>query len=522
MTSAIQRRRGTAAEHAAFTGLAGELTVDTTDNRLVVHDGSTAGGHPAAKESELAAKAPLASPTFTGTPAAPTAAQGTDTTQLATTAFVRAEVAALADSAPAALDTLNELAAALGDDAAFATTVTNALALKAPLADPTFTGTPAGPTAAAATSTTQLATTAFVQQELASAGVGTAQSRNRLVNPAMQISQENGNTAGTTTGYYAADQWAKYHVSSAGTLTAQRVQSVTPNGSKDRFRVTITAADASLAAGEYLMVSQNIEGNEVADLMWGSASAVDIVVRFGFKGPQGTYAVAIGNSATNRSYVTLFTIGAPEDDTDTEVEVVIPGDTTGTWLKDTGIGLTLNIVLAAGSTFQTTADAWQAGNFLGTSGVSNGMGTISDVFEIFDVGVYADPESAGVAPAWVAPNAAQEELKCLRYYYKILSTGSQSAGLVGTGNSTTDIFYSALSFKVPMREAPTLQASAATTFTIAYGSTNLTGSSGPALVGATAYHTGISINHGDLTVNGAAGYASFNAASAYLAFLARM
>lgn len=72
----------------------------------------------------------LASPTFTGTPAAPTAALGTNTTQLATTAFVRAEVAALVDGAPALLDTLNELAAAMGDDPNFVTTITNSIATK--------------------------------------------------------------------------------------------------------------------------------------------------------------------------------------------------------------------------------------------------------------------------------------------------------------------------------------------------------------------------------------------------------
>ena len=89
----------------------------------------------------LVSKAALSSPTFTGTPAAPTASAGTNTTQIATTAFVRTEVSNLIASAPAALDTLDELAAALGDDASFATTVTNSLAAKAPIASPTFTGT---------------------------------------------------------------------------------------------------------------------------------------------------------------------------------------------------------------------------------------------------------------------------------------------------------------------------------------------------------------------------------------------
>ena len=84
------------------------------------------------------------SPEFTGTPIAPTATAGTNTTQIATTQYVRTEVANLVNSAPGALDTLDELAAALGDDASFATTVTTSIGLKAPLESPAFTGTVTG------------------------------------------------------------------------------------------------------------------------------------------------------------------------------------------------------------------------------------------------------------------------------------------------------------------------------------------------------------------------------------------
>ena len=113
-------------------------------------------------QTSLDAKAALASPALTGTPTAPTAIAGTNTTQIATTAFVSTAVANLINSAPGALDTLDELAAALGDDANFASTVTNSLALKAPLASPALTGTPTAPTAAGGTNTTQIATTQFV------------------------------------------------------------------------------------------------------------------------------------------------------------------------------------------------------------------------------------------------------------------------------------------------------------------------------------------------------------------------
>jgi phage-related tail fiber protein len=80
--------------------------------------------------SQLTNYALKASPTFTGTPLAPTATAGTNSTQIATTAFVTSAVSSLVASAPAALDTLNELAAALGNDASFSTTVTTSIAAK--------------------------------------------------------------------------------------------------------------------------------------------------------------------------------------------------------------------------------------------------------------------------------------------------------------------------------------------------------------------------------------------------------
>lgn len=105
MSKLLQLRGGTTTEHASFTGAVREVTVDTTKDTLVVHDGSTAGGFP-----------------------------------LSTASDVAASLATLVDSAPATLNTLNELAAALGDDANYATTTTAAIGLKAPIASPTFTG----------------------------------------------------------------------------------------------------------------------------------------------------------------------------------------------------------------------------------------------------------------------------------------------------------------------------------------------------------------------------------------------
>lgn len=115
----------------------------------------------------LALKAPLASPTFTGTPAAPTASQGTDTTQIASTAFVNAAVAGLQTGAPSSLNTFAELATAIDEDVDFAGTMAAALALKAPLASPTFTGTVVVPNQTAGDNSTKAANTAYVDAAIA-------------------------------------------------------------------------------------------------------------------------------------------------------------------------------------------------------------------------------------------------------------------------------------------------------------------------------------------------------------------
>ncbi|EFA3983234.1 phage tail protein [Escherichia coli] len=118
-------------------------------------------------------KAPIESPSLTGTPSAPTAAQGTNSTQIANTAFVKAAITALINGAPGTLDTLKEIAAAINNDPNFSTTINNALALKAPLASPALTGIPTAPTAAQGTNNTQIATTAYVRAAI-SALVGSS------------------------------------------------------------------------------------------------------------------------------------------------------------------------------------------------------------------------------------------------------------------------------------------------------------------------------------------------------------
>ena len=124
-----------------FTGTVSGVTKSHVGLGNVDNTADSAKPVSTAAQTALDLKAPLASPALTGVPTAPTAAAGTNTTQVATTAFVGTAVSNLVASAPAALDTLNELATALGNDASFSTTISNSIGLKAPIASPTFTGT---------------------------------------------------------------------------------------------------------------------------------------------------------------------------------------------------------------------------------------------------------------------------------------------------------------------------------------------------------------------------------------------
>ena len=164
MAVQIQFRRDTGANWASANTVlaAGEMGINTTTNQFKIGDGTTAWNSlsyapisgtvadiddvtnvtiTSAANGDLlkwngsawvnaSGYALLASPALTGTPTAPTAASGTDDTQVATTAFVTGAVTDLIGGAPGALDTLNQLAAAIGDDASYASGITTALALK--------------------------------------------------------------------------------------------------------------------------------------------------------------------------------------------------------------------------------------------------------------------------------------------------------------------------------------------------------------------------------------------------------
>jgi|GEM_PF-2010277 len=143
-----------------------QLASRTTYLKAQVESAQGAIGTHAAASDPHPQYAPKDSPTFTGNPKAPTPATNDNSTSLATTAHVKARIDALVNGAGPAFDTLQELAAALGNDANFAATVAAALALKAPLASPALTGNPTAPTPAQFDNDTSLATSEFVQRAL--------------------------------------------------------------------------------------------------------------------------------------------------------------------------------------------------------------------------------------------------------------------------------------------------------------------------------------------------------------------
>ena len=291
----------------------------------------------------------------------------------------------------------------------------------------------------------------------------TAETRNRVVNPCFQISQENGNTA-ITTGLLAADQWI-FGNTTAATATLQRVQVVTPNGSKDRLRLSVTVADTSMAASDLLYIYTPIEGIRMTGFGYGSASAKQSVLRFGWKSPAGTYSLGLQGTGT-RTFIANWTISAGQANTDTVQTIVIPGDVTGTWATGAVAGSFLDWCVAAGTTYHGVA-GWQAGGQIATASNTNGAATAGNTFELFDVGWYLDPLSTGLPPAWIAPDETEELRACQRYYRPFPEF---MGSLV-----TTTIFRTIFTLEPPMRIAPAVTMAATTVHIWHSANQNMTG-----------------------------------------------
>jgi hypothetical protein len=274
--------------------------------------------------------------------------------------------------------------------------------------------------------------------------------RNRIINGSQTIDQRNAGAAVTVDGSfpYITDRWQVQDFTD-GVISAQQISDA-PSGFVNSLRVTVTTADASLGSNQLSRVQQPIEGYNIADLGWGTASAKTITLSFWVKSSvTGTFGGSLINSGNTRSYPFTYTISAAN--TWEQKSVTITGDTTGTWLTTNGIGVQVNFSLAAGSSFLGTAGAWAGSDFRGATGQTNLLATLSATWQVtgcqFEVGTQAT--------SFEYRQYGQELALCQRY--AIRYAGEQVYELIGiifTESSTSTILIMPL--PVFMRATPSV------------------------------------------------------------------
>lgn len=232
-------------------------------------------------------------------------------TSKADVTYVDGKVTALVNGSPAALDTLNELATALGNDANFATTVTNNLATKAPLASPALTGTPTAPTATSGTNTTQIATTAFVQDAVTNLPAGSV-TTSEIADGSVTAAKLDPNLP-TSVGLGQLQTQVDGKVSKAGdTMTGHLTLNANPTS--NLHAATKQYVDSAVGSGgNYAVKDGTLQTNLNADLL---------------DGQHGSY------------YATASSVTAKADITYVDAKTVkgqITTDTTS-WVSSTGTG----------------------------------------------------------------------------------------------------------------------------------------------------------------------------------------
>jgi hypothetical protein len=276
--------------------------------------------------------------------------------------------------------------------------------------------------------------------------------KNRIINGAMVIDQRNAGAAITpVNGQYTVDRF-KFYSTQASKFTCGQGFGGSPAGFSKYLAFT-SASAYSVLASDFFAFGQQIEGFNVADLMWGTASAQTVTLSFQvLSSLTGTFGGAIRNSAANRSYP--FTYSVSVANTWTTISVTIPGDTSGTWLTNNGVGLNLTFGLGSGSTFSSTAGAWTAGNFISATGAVSVVGTNGATFYITGVQL----EKGSTATSFDFRDYGRELAMCQRYYFRF--DGSQGIGTYafcsGSIYGATTTIRAYLKYPVTMRSGATL------------------------------------------------------------------
>lgn len=280
--------------------------------------------------------------------------------------------------------------------------------------------------------------------------------RNLWVNGSFKDSQENGNTLGTTNGYYPADQIALFFVASAAAMSVQRVQARTLANALDQIEFKTTIAKASLAAGDYVTLPQNIEGSSFVESGFGTANAKPYVHRFQVTLPAGLYHWHFQNAAGNRHCSVPFTIAGGEANTPVLKEVILPPDTTGTWLTADGvIGLTSELVLAVGATRTGgSASTWSASPYFAASTQFNILSSTANLARLADVGLKIDSDVTGAFGAYKI-GEVDAVYRSERYWWGGIAGSGYGLALTGSAQTAR---RGNLIFPVKMCKTPAVSA----------------------------------------------------------------
>jgi hypothetical protein len=265
--------------------------------------------------------------------------------------------------------------------------------------------------------------------------------KNRIINGAMVIDQRA--TPVTTSGYTVDRFYYNTNVASKG--TAAQSTSVYPTGYKASLGFTSSSA-YTISSGDYFGFQQPIEGLNVVDLAWGTASAISVTISFWvYSSLTGTFGGSLRNSAANRSYVFSYTIN--NANTWEQKTVNIIGDTSGTWLTTNGVGIFVNFSIGQGSTNSGIAGSWSGSNYTGPTGQTSVVGTNGATFYITGIQL----EVGSQATSFDYRDYGRELMLCQRYFVNYAGTNIAMNPSGSNGNNAN----SAWIFGVPMRSAPT-------------------------------------------------------------------
>ena len=268
--------------------------------------------------------------------------------------------------------------------------------------------------------------------------------RNRIINGDMRIDQRNAGAAVTVNNEfeYTLDRW-ECRDDTDGDFTVQQVTDA-PSGFVNSLKVTTTTADATLTTTQAAFIDQRIEGLNVADLAWGTASAKTVTLSFWVRSSlTGTFGGSFQNSAQNRAYPFTYTISVAN--TWEQKTITVLGDTSGTWLTTNGTGIRVNFGLGVGPDRSGTANAWNSNSNFSATGAVSVIGTLSATWYITG----AQLEVGSVATPFERRDYGRELIMCQRYYTK---DSDIAVRVSSQGSAFRQPFY----FKVSMRASPTV------------------------------------------------------------------